>query len=216
MSHALIEVHGLAKQFNRRTIFSHLTFHLETNHGLSIIGRNGSGKSTLVKILAGVLSQTDGTINFSFERNVIDKSNIFMQIGFVAPYLELYGEFTAFEHLDLVRRIRRIQVTDSEIDALLSRLNLEGARNQFVRTFSSGMMQRLKYVCALLHHPHILLLDEPTANLDAEGIKTVDTLMREQIKNGILIVATNDDHDLHSCDITIDLNTLVSVSRSSK
>jgi heme exporter protein A len=127
-------------------------------------------------------------------------------VGFVAPYLQLYDEFTALENLRLLRRIRGIRTSDETMLALLRRVNLFDRRNDFVRTYSSGMKQRLKYAFALLHEPPVLLLDEPASNLDDEGIATVRQIIEEQKKKGILIIATNEQHDAELCQQTIDLN----------
>ncbi len=196
----------IAKSFNRRKIFTEISFSLATNQSLAIAGRNGSGKSTLLKILAGVLSPSKGDIEISINGTTIKHSDYFIHIGLVSPYLQLYDEFSGWENLDIFRKVRGINATDEYLAELLRRVNLWERKNDYVRTYSSGMKQRLKYAFALIHKPPILLLDEPTSNLDAEGISTVYQIMEEQKKNGILIVATNDSEDIKHCEQVIDLN----------
>lgn len=197
---------GLTKYFNRRKIFSDIGFDLKNEDSLAITGRNGSGKSTLLKIVAGVLSPTHGQINLINDGVQISPLERFEHIGFVAPYLQLYDEFTAMENLRLLNKIRNLSVADGTMTEFLRRLNLFERRNDYVRTYSSGMKQRLKYACALIHEPHILLLDEPTSNLDDEGINTVRQIIREHKEEGILVIATNEAEDTVLCSQTIDMN----------
>ena len=91
-------------------------------------------------------------------------------------------------------------------ESLLKTFGIYDRRNDEVRTYSSGMKQRLKYAAALLHRPEILVLDEPTANLDEEGIGVVRSTMRAQSERGILIIATNDREDLEFSQKCIDLD----------
>ena len=203
----------IAKTFNRRKIFSEISFSLNETSSLAIIGKNGSGKSTLLKILAGVLSPSGGEMEMKIEGKLIKHENYFAQIGLVSPYLQLYDEFSGLENLNIFSRVRGIDLPDEYLDELLLRLNIWERRFDFVRTYSSGMKQRLKYAFALLHKPPILLLDEPTSNLDTEGVATVYEIMEEQKSNGILIVATNDHEDIRKCEQIIDLNTQSQSSR---
>ena len=93
-------------------------------------------------------------------------------------------------------KMKRIKDFDPIIHNLLKRVRLEGREHDPVKNYSSGMRQRLKYVFALLNQPEVLFLDEPTSNLDSEGIETVYQIMEEQKKDKILVIATNDAADL--------------------
>jgi heme exporter protein A len=200
------EVVGLSKTFNRRKIFTDISFKLSHQDSLAITGKNGSGKSTFLKICAGVLSASGGKTILSIEERNVEPSVMFPYIGFVAPYLQLYDEFSGWENIKLVARLRRISAPDSAIMQSLQRLNLWERRNDSYKTYSSGMRQRLKYAFALIHEPSVLFLDEPTSNLDQEGIDTVYKIMEEQKRNGILIVATNDHEDIRMCHKVITLD----------
>jgi len=199
----------LSKKFNRRTIFSDISFSLQNGSSLAITGKNGSGKSTLVKILSGVLSSTRGSVVLQIDGTEITRENHFSYFGLVSPYLQLYDEFTGLENLELFNNIRGLSVSREYLRQLLHRVNLHDRQNDLVRTYSSGMKQRLKYAFALFHTPPVLFLDEPTSNLDTEGTETVYRFTEEQKSRGILIIATNDEHDAQLCDQRIDLNTVV-------
>jgi heme exporter protein A len=197
---------GIAKTFNRRKIFTGISFGLAGGASCAITGRNGAGKSTLLKILCGVLTPTKGSVTVTKEGKEVPALDRHDVLGLVSPYLQMYEEFTGLENLQLAARIRGLEIPEDRFIELLSRVSLAERRNDDVRTYSSGMKQRLKYAAALLHQPPILLLDEPSSNLDAEGIRVVRSIMEEQKSRGILIVATNDQDDLAWCESTIDLN----------
>src|SRR5437867_3372008 len=149
MANLSLHVSGVRKAFNRRTIFSGINFSLHQPQSFAITGRNGSGKSTLLKIIAGVLSQTNGTIDVSIDGVSIEAAKRRNLFGFIAPYLQLYDEFTAWENLEFSSSVRGIRVEESTMSRLLDRVNLYSKRDEPVRTFSSGMKQRLKYCFAL-------------------------------------------------------------------
>jgi heme exporter protein A len=209
MNSISIIVNGLSKDFNRNAIFKDISFSLSSPASLSITGRNGAGKSTLSKILAGILSSTRGSITYSVHEKQVGIEEFKHHIGFVSPYLNLYDEFTALENLQFLSRIRTTtQQNGRRIEELLMRVGLWNRRDDRVSTFSSGMKQRLKYAFALLHNPAVLILDEPTSNLDAEGIEVIKQIMLEQKKTNILIIATNNKEEANWCDQQIQVGTL--------
>lgn len=190
-----LRVKELKKTFNNRLVFNKLNFELNSGDKLVVTGRNGSGKSTLIKILAGVLTESGGKIEYLINDKKIDRENFYQIVGLVSPYLVVYEEFTAFENLSLFSKIRGLKISDEEINEILNRVGLFERRNDLVRTYSSGMKQRIKYASAILHNPMVLLLDEPTSNLDIEGKNFVDELVSNFRKDGIVIVATNETLD---------------------
>lgn len=197
---------NLTKEFNRRPVFRDLSIALDDIDSLVITGRNGAGKSTLVKILAGVLSSTRGTIEYLLGEQKLTPGDARDQIGLVSPYLQLYDEFSALENLEVLSRIRSNSVhVNEERERLLQQFALWSKRNDPVRTYSSGMKQRLKFVFALSHKPSVLLLDEPTSNLDAEGVAVVQEVVEWQKGNGIIVVATNVESEVSWCQRKIHL-----------
>ncbi len=206
MNNVRLIVSNLRKAFNRRLVFDGVSFTLEKPASIVITGRNGSGKSTLIKILAGVLSTSGGNFFYEVGESKLDSENIYKIIGLVSPYLILYDEFTAFENLHLFSKIRGIKKSNEEIFDLLDQVGLYERRNDLLRTFSSGMKQRMKYASALIHNPTVLLLDEPTSNLDDEGKKFVNKLIQDFKSNKILVVATNEQSDFQFGDSIINLD----------
>jgi heme exporter protein A len=192
--------HGLSKEFNRVAIFKDISFSLSSPASLSITGNNGAGKSTLSKIIAGLLSSTRGSIAYAVDGKQIEIEEFKHHIGFVSPYLNLYDEFTALENLQILSRIRTsAHYHDTRIKELLTLVGLWNRRDDMVGTFSSGMKQRLKYAFALLHNPALLILDEPTSNLDSEGVAVIRQIAQEHKKENILIIATNNTEEAGWC-----------------
>jgi heme exporter protein A len=199
-------VEHIGRDFNRRPVFRDISFALDSPGSLAITGLNGAGKSTFVKILAGIIGPTSGTVHYEHEGKRLSAIEIQANLGMVSPYLNLYEEFSAEENLAILSRIRSGSIASvEEIELRLRQVNLWNRRSDLVGTFSSGMKQRLKYAFALIHRPSVLLLDEPTSNLDIEGIEIVREIIAEQHHRGLLIVATNDAEEAAWCQTRVHL-----------
>lgn len=196
---------SLTKTFDRKIIFQNISFQLKSGDSLAITGRNGTGKSTLIKLLSNTLSPSSGELELQTDNSKIRKEELYKYIGVVSPYLYFYEEFTAFECLMLAARIRGIALTD--INGMLEKVGLYSRKNDLVRVFSSGMKQRLKFAFALIHNPPVLLLDEPTSNLDKEGIGIVSGIINTHSENGIIVIATNSEFEKSLCKKEINLNS---------
>jgi len=203
-----VSARNIKKSFGHLLVFDSVNFELVSGSSLAIAGKNGSGKSTLVKIIAGLLSPSSGEVIYQLDGKKIDRLDWYKYVGFVSPYLQVYDEFTGYENLEMLARMRGLRNCRGKIDEVLNRVNLYSRRDDLVRGYSSGMKQRLKYACALLHEPPLLILDEPTSNLDVEGVEMVWAIAEEQKKRGILIIATNEPDELKMCDRVINLDEL--------
>ena len=199
MSKYSLEAIGLAKTFGRRLIFKDLNFKIEETGILGIAGANGSGKSTLVKIIAGIDSPSNGKILHKENNNEIVFEKLHNYIGFVSPYLVLYEEFSAFENLKFFAEIRGVSFNKEKIDYLLNQFLLYPRKDDLVKTYSSGMKQRLKFIFALMHSPSLIILDEPTSNLDTEGKDSVYKIVESESKNNVVLIASNEESDLRLC-----------------
>ncbi len=206
MKQFALKITDVSKEFSRRLIFRGISFSLGGGDSLAITGRNGSGKSTLVKVICGLLSPTRGKVEYMNDGNTLPVEEVRNCIGLVSPYLQLYDEFTGIENLELLSKIRLDDPLDrSRMQELLSLVGLWDRRNDFVRAYSSGMKQRLKYAFAVLHEPAVLILDEPTSNLDDDGIEMVKGVVGRQKRSSILIVATNDAEEAAWCSAKVEL-----------
>jgi len=191
----------IGKRFGRRVLFRNLSFVLEGGRTLAVTGANGSGKSTLLKIIGGILRPTKGSVALHLNGQAVDDAERPLQTGFVAPYLNVYDGFSARENLAFLARVRCLPEAARRITDVLDQVDLTPRADDLVGTYSSGMKQRVKYAAALLAEPPLLLLDEPTANLDAEGLAMVDRIVAYQREAGrLLLVATNVPAEAARCD----------------
>jgi len=205
MSKYSVEANELNKTFGRRLIFNGINFRYDESGVFGISGPNGSGKSTLVKIIAGLISPTKGKIIHKNSDDEIIPEKLHNHIGFVSPYLVLYEEFTAWENLNIFSKIRDISFDKDYAKDLLNRFLLYNRKDDLVKTYSSGMKQRMKFIFALIHHPELLIFDEPTSNLDDEGKNLVYEIIENKSKESIIIIASNDKADLDLCPEILDL-----------
>ena len=193
-----LTVSELNKSFAGRKILQNISFSVEKGQSLAVTGHNGSGKTTLVRILCALLRADSGEIIFEKNEKIIKD----FKYGFslVGPYLQLYEELTAFENILFAARMKRTFTSSEDIYRLIEQVGLKGRAHDYVKTYSSGMKQRLKYAFALQTRPDVLFLDEPTSNLDKQGIEYVYSIMNEHKKDKILVFATNDEQDLKMAD----------------
>ena len=200
MNEYSLSADSINKTFGRRLIFKNISFKLNLSTIFGISGPNGSGKSTLVKIIANIISPSAGRIIHNLNGSEIKPGKLHNHIGLVSPYLVLYDEFTAYENLNYFSEIRGISFNKERVDSLLNKFLLFNRRNDLVKTYSSGMKQRLKFIFALMHSPQLIILDEPTSNIDDEGKEVVYELVKEEGNKNIVIIASNE------CSEIIDLN----------
>lgn len=200
MSSYSIQSQNLSKLFGRRLIFKDINFNWSEKGIFGISGPNGSGKSTLVKIVAGLIAPSSGKIIHKKSGGEIIPEKLHNHIGFVSPYLVLYEEFSAWENLKIFGEIRGVPFNEERVIYYLSQFLLDNRKNDLVKTYSSGMKQRLKFIFALMHSPEVLIFDEPTSNLDEEGKKVVYKIIEDESKNSIVIIASNEERDLALCE----------------
>ncbi|HES60275.1 MAG TPA: ABC transporter ATP-binding protein [Caldithrix sp.] len=201
-----LKAENISKNFSDFKIFKDISFEVSSGQCLAITGRNGSGKTTLIRVLSRLIQPSSGKLSVSENAAIIQKENIYKYIGLIGPYLELYQDLTAQENLVFFARMKELKNYEDRVARLMEMIGLKGREHDLVKTYSSGMKQRLKYVAALLAEPEILFVDEPRSNLDEQGIETVYQIFEEQKKDNMLILATNDSDDLQFADMRVDLN----------
>ena len=187
-----LTVDQIEHYFGRLLLFRDLSATLRGGETLAVTGANGAGKSTLLRILAGLLTPRTGTVTLTVDGEEVADEEHPLRSGLVAPAVGVYEELTARENLRFLARARRLQSATQRINTVLDRVGLSDRADDRVGTYSSGMQQRVKYAAALLPAPSLLLLDEPSANLDAGGREMVERIVREQReRDRLLVVATN-------------------------
>lgn len=187
-----MELENISKKFGERQVFENISLKLESPASLALIGPNGCGKTTLLKIICGLIRPSRGKVTLKQNGQEVKKEGQRAFFSIVASDIELYEELTALENLGFISRLRDSKHSEIELNQKLEQVGLKGRENEPVGSFSSGMKQRLKYAVALSSSPKILVLDEPSSNLDEEGVFLMEKIIEEQKKRGMVILATND------------------------
>lgn len=217
MSNSVIKVKNVNKRFGKNKILEKVNFEINSGEIFGIIGLSGSGKTTLLNTLIGFLRPDVGDVVFKLEhllnfrdseeqyrsvfKNQIDAKNIF---GFAAQSASVYSQLSSVENLDYFGRLYGLSkdVRKTNIDILLKLMNLYESRNLLAGNLSGGMLKRLDIACSLIHDPKILLLDEPTSDLDPLLRKQMWSLIKEINQKGTTIILSSHflDELEHLCD----------------
>jgi len=206
----LIHAAGLIKRFGFRTVLRGL--HLSVPHGqsLALMGANGAGKSTLMRLMVGLGRPDGGTLTVGGWDIPREAAHIRAHLGVVTHKPLLYDGLTARENLLFFGRLYGLTgaTLDSRADELLAQVGLKKRGFDLVRGFSRGMLQRLSIARALIHHPDILLLDEPFTGLDLAGVDVLMAVIDSARADGKTIVLTTHDpaHALRLTDRVIVLS----------
>jgi ABC-type multidrug transport system ATPase subunit len=193
-----ITLQNIGRRFNRDWIFRNIDYTFTGGETYAILGPNGSGKSTLLQVLNGSLAPSTGSINYLMDDKPVEVEAIFNQLTLAAPYLELIEEFTLDEMANFHFKFKPYrQGMDKE--AVINLLALEGGRNKLIKYFSSGMKQRLKLALAFCSDTPMLMLDEPTSNLDKQGVDWYLNLVQQFAADRLTIICSNQEHEYSFC-----------------
>ncbi len=201
-----ITLSDAGKRFNREWIFRHFDYSFFSSNAYAITGPNGSGKSTLLQFIAGSLMPTEGKISY-FNGSDIPLEQYFPLISIAAPYLETVEEMTSNEFFRFHRSFKPL-MPDISIQQILERVGLQEASDKQIRYYSSGMKQRIKLAQAFFSDTPVILLDEPTTNLDLSGIALYHELIREYCSERLVIVSSNDALEYSFCKTEINMKSL--------
>ncbi|MCB2410191.1 ABC transporter ATP-binding protein [Hymenobacter lucidus] len=193
-----IEASGLGKRFSREWIFRGLSHVFHPGTATAVLGPNGSGKSTLLNTLSGQILPTEGSLAYSFQGAVVPVEDVPRRLAYCAPYLELIEELTLTELLHFHTRFKPLRPGTSPT-RLIELMYLEKSRHKMVRDFSSGMKQRLKLALALYADSPLLLLDEPTTNLDRTGVAWYLEHVAATVAGRLVIVSSNVPEEYSFC-----------------
>lgn len=196
-----IELINTGKRYNREWIFRSISYRFASPGHYAITGSNGSGKSTLLQVIGGATTHSEGEIQYTFQGKTVSNSDaVYRHLAIAAPYLELIEEMTALELLQFHHGFKPLSLPVTEI---LSQVQLGRAADKQIRYFSSGMKQRLKLAQAFFSETPLLLLDEPTSNLDADGIAIYHRLIETCTNNRLVLISSNDPQEYESCSAKI-------------
>jgi ABC-type multidrug transport system ATPase subunit len=187
-----IKFSNAGKRFNREWIFRNTDLEFNSSSSYAITGPNGSGKSTMLQCIGGMLQLSEGSIQYGIDNKQFAGEEVYKQVSFCAPYLDVIEEMTLTEFLQFHNQFKSF-IDNFSIQQIIEEIGLNGAINKQIRYYSSGMKQRVKLAQAIFSDTSIVLLDEPCSNLDAKGIDLYHSLIKKYCSERLVIVCSNDE-----------------------
>jgi ABC-2 type transport system ATP-binding protein len=187
----MLEVEELTKRYLGIPAVDGVCFRIRPGQILGYLGPNGSGKSTTVKMLCGLVNPSAGRIFFNGQQVFHRKNTGFLRhLGYVPEEAHVYPHLTGPEYLRLIGRLHAIprRTLEEKIDAFISLFSLADARYDLLADYSKGMRQKILLSAALLHNPHLLVLDEPFSGLDVEATLILRQLLGALAREGKAIL----------------------------
>lgn len=196
----MIETRELTKLYGSIAAVDGITFRVEPGQVLGFLGPNGAGKSTTMKMIAGFLAPTSGSVNvcgFDVEQHPLEAKRT---IGYLPEGAPSYGEMTVRAFLEFIADVRGVtgELRRQRTDFVIEHLSLAGVLGQSIETLSKGFRRRVGLAQAILHDPRVLVLDEPTDGLDPNQKHEVRTLINAMAKDRTIVVSTHILEEVHA------------------
>ncbi len=185
----MIRITHLTKQFGPLTALKDLSLEVPKGEIFGFLGPNGAGKTTTLKIMAGVLAPTAGDVTLGGFSILTESAQAKAITGYIPDRPFLYDKLTGLEFLHFVGGLYGLLPTeiDKEIESRLNLFDLWDWRDELIESYSHGMKQRLIIIAALIHHPRVLIVDEPMVGLDPKGVRIVKRLFQKESAQGMTI-----------------------------
>lgn len=164
-----IDVQGMTKQFNGRTVVNHIDLQVRAGEIYGFLGPNGSGKTTFIRMLCGLLVADEGSGTCLGYDVIRQSEEIKRQVGYMTQRFSFWEDLSIVENLDFVARMYGVKQRRAVVQASIENLGLSGRQKQLAGQLSGGWKQRLALAACLIHQPKLLLLDEPTAGVDPKA-----------------------------------------------
>lgn len=205
----MISVESLSRYYGETAAVDKLSFSVQANTVVGFLGRNGAGKSTTLKILAGLLEPSEGTVHINQHRLQTTDDLFRKQIGYLSEEPPLYREMTVTDYLHFLGRLRGMSSRDldARIPALLHLCQLTERAHWVIDTLSLGYRKRVGIAQAIIHDPSLIILDEPTSGLDPQQIKGMRELIRSLSSKATVLLSSHHLSEVsETCDQLLILN----------
>lgn len=189
-----IRVNDVTKIIRKVKVLDHVSLEFRSGEITGLKGINGSGKTMLLRIICGLIRPTEGKV-FIDNRILKEDMDFPESIGILIDSPAFLDNYTPFDNLKYMASVKN-KVSEEEIKALLEEVDLTDAINKKYKHFSLGMKQRLGIAAAVMEHPDIILIDEPTNALDSHGVEMVKRILKREKDRGALIVLTCHDYSI--------------------
>jgi ABC-2 type transport system ATP-binding protein len=200
MTTPVIDVRGLEKSFAGTKVVRGLGLQVGRGEICGFLGANGSGKTTTIRMLCGLLTPDAGSgtcLGFDLIR---DAHRIRREVGYMTQRFGLYEDLTVYENLNFVAQVYGVPSARDAVREIVSRMELEDRAQQLAGQLSGGWKQRLALAACVLHEPKLLLLDEPTAGVDAQARRTFWDLIHDMASEGLTtLVSTHYMDEAERC-----------------
>jgi ABC-2 type transport system ATP-binding protein len=182
----MIELRGVTKRYRNLVAVNNLSLRVGKGEVFGFLGPNGAGKTTTIKMMAGLMQPTEGNILVGGIDVAVDPIRAKALIGFIPDRPFLYEKLTGEEFLRFMGGLYELDGAqlDRRVDELFELFSLEDFRDELIEGYSHGMRQRLVMGAAFLHHPQVVIVDEPMVGLDPQGARLVKQIFREQCARG--------------------------------
>jgi ABC-2 type transport system ATP-binding protein len=185
----MIKIKNLTKHYGPLTAVKDLCLDVAPGEIFGFLGPNGAGKTTTIKIMAGILAPTTGDVELCGLSILKEPSRAKALTGYIPDRPFLYDKLTGIEFLHFVAGLYGLhpKEIDGEIESRLNLFDLWDWRMELIESYSHGMKQRLIIISALLHHPRVLIIDEPMVGLDPKGVRIVKHLLKKESAQGTTV-----------------------------
>jgi len=189
-----LEVIGLSKAYNIKEAVRDISFNLNQNEIVGILGPNGCGKTTTIGMILGLLKPSKGKVLINGVEIENQRVDLLDQLNFISPYIELPKKLTVRQNLEVYGRLYDVNKLKTKIEYLSEKLRLYEFLDKLTGELSSGQKNRVSLAKSIINNPKVLLLDEPTASLDPETGDFVRSFLEEyqqENKTSILLASHN-------------------------
>ena len=197
-----IEVINLSKSYKTKKAVNNISFKIDENEIVGLLGPNGCGKTTTIGMILGLLKPTSGQVLINGKNIENNKISILHKMNFISPYIELPKKLTVKQNLIVYGKLYNIKNLNERINFLSEKLRLGDLLDKITGELSSGQKNRVSLAKALINDPTVLLLDEPTAALDPETADFIRTFLekyKEEKKISVLLASHNMDEVKRLC-----------------